>query len=191
MLTASVTTPVPRVAGYGPVADAVALAAPQDAVVLLSAYRDGNFVFALRCRSARRDIHVLRANKWLLHYAVEREWGVTEVGWDRAQLERKLHEHGVALAVSQRGFWADLKQMATLAALLSDQTVYRPVAVLPIEGDLVASDLGPGLLPCTSEPYRCNLVDIVVPIDPPATERVPIEIDLPFLQRHLSAPARR
>jgi len=185
-LSASVATPVPRVAGYGAVADAVALAAPQDAVVLLSAYRDGNFVFALRCRSARRDIRVLRANKWLLHYAVEREWGVTEVGWDRARLQRELHEHGIALAVTQRDFWADVKQMAALAALLRDPVVYRSIATLPIKGDLVASDLGPDLLPCANGPCRSNLVDIVAPVEPPATERVPIEIDLPFLQRHLS-----
>jgi hypothetical protein len=191
MLAAAVATPVERVAGYGAVADVVAAAAPPHAVVLISAYRDSNFVFALRARSARRDIRVLRADKWLLHFAVAREWGVTEVGWDRARLERELHDHGVALAVSQRGFWADLKQMATLAALLRDPAVYRPIAVLPIEGDLVDADLGPGLPPCPDEPCRRNLVDIVAPIEPPATERVPIEIDLPFLQRRLSERAKQ
>jgi 4-amino-4-deoxy-L-arabinose transferase-like glycosyltransferase len=186
MLATAVATPVPRVAGYRAVADAVAKAAPPDAVVLFSAYRDGNFVFALRARSARRDIHVLRANKWLLHYAVEREWGVTEVAWDRARLQHELHAHGVALAVVQRGFWADLREMATLAAVLSDATIYRPVAVFPIEGDLVPADLGPGLPPCASEPCGRNLVDIIAPIEPLPARRAPIEIDLPFLQRRLS-----
>jgi 4-amino-4-deoxy-L-arabinose transferase-like glycosyltransferase len=191
MLAAAAMTPVPRVAGYGAVADAVAAAAPPDAVVLFSAYRDGNFDFALRARSARHDIHILRANKWLLHYAVTREWGVTEAGWNRARLEQELHDHGVALAVSQRGFWADLEQMATLGALLRDQAVYRPIAVLSIEGDLVAADFGPGLPPCPNGPCRRNLVDIVAPIEPPAAERVPIEIDLPFLQRRLREQAKR
>jgi 4-amino-4-deoxy-L-arabinose transferase-like glycosyltransferase len=191
MLAMALATPIPRVAGYGAIADAVAAAAPPDAVVLLSAYRDGNFVFALRARSARRDIRVLRANKWLLHYAVAREWGVTEVGWDRARLVRELHDHGVALAVSQRGFWADLGQMATLGALLHDQALWRPIAVLPIEGDLVAADLGPGVPLCPGGPCRRNLVDIAAPIEPPATARVPIEIDLPFLQRRLSERVNR
>jgi 4-amino-4-deoxy-L-arabinose transferase-like glycosyltransferase len=191
MLVAAVATPVPRVAGYGAVADAVAMAAPPDAVVLSSAYRDGNLVFALRARSARRDIRVLRANKWLLHYAVEREWGVTEVGWDRARLERELHVHGVALAVVQRGFWCDLEQMATLAALLRDPAAYRPIAALPIEGDLVPADLDPGLPPCSGGPCQHNMVDIVSPVAPPVTERVPIEIDLPFLQQHLSEQVKR
>lgn len=185
MLAAAAATPVPRVAGYAAVADAVVAAAPADAVVLISAYHDSNVVFALRARSARRDIHILRANKWLLHYAVTRKWGVTEAGWDRARLERELHDHGVALAVSQRGFWADLEQMATLAALLSDRAVYRPIAVLPIEGDLVADDLGPGLPACADGPCRRNLVDVVAPIEPPVVEREPIEIDLPFLRRRL------
>ena len=186
MLGTALATPIPRVGGYAAIADAVAAAAPPGAVVLFSAYRDGNFVFALRARSARRDIRVLRANKWLLHYAVAREWGVTEVGWDRTRLQRELHDHGVALAVSQRGFWADLGQMSTLAALLRDQAVYRPITTLPIEGDLVAADLGAGVPPCPGGPCRRNMVDIVAPIVPAATERVPIEIDLPFLQRRLS-----
>ena len=186
LLATALATPVPRVAGYAAIADAVAADAPPNAVVLFSAYRDGNFVFALRARSARRDIRVLRANKWLLQYAVAREWGVTEVGWDRDRLERELHDHGVALAVSQRGFWADLKQMATLAAVLHDQSLYRTIATLPIQGDLVPPDLGPGAAPCPDAACRTNMVDIAAPVAPPATDRLPIAIDLPFLQQRLN-----
>ena len=72
---------MPVVSGYREIADYVAGHAPPNGVVLFSGYRDGNFVFDLRAREDRRDISTLRADKLLLHVAIERRRGVGDVGY--------------------------------------------------------------------------------------------------------------
>jgi Dolichyl-phosphate-mannose-protein mannosyltransferase len=193
MLVWSLATPVPRAGGFAAIAAGIEEAAPPNAVVLSSMYRDGNLIFALRARGKRPDLSILRANKWLLRFAVDRSWGVTETGYSRAELTAALQSNGVGVAVSQRGFWADLKTMALLQDILGDATLYRPAAALPIEGDLSPDDRPPSS-PCTgntSAACRQNIVDIVLPIAPPPSSRAPLEFDLPFLGRRLQEKAAR
>ena len=181
----ALATPVPRVAGYAAIAERVAELAPANAVVLFSGYRDGNFVFAMRADGRRGDLSILRANKWLLRFAVDRHWGIAQTGYDRPGLEAALHDHGVAVAVAQRGFWDDLEQMALLRDILHDPAAWRPVATLPISGDLAIDDRATADPSCAGLTCRENLADILVPLAPPPARRAPIEFDLPFLGRHL------
>jgi 4-amino-4-deoxy-L-arabinose transferase-like glycosyltransferase len=184
----SLATPVPRLTGYAAIAENVAVVAPANAIVLFSAFRDGNFVFAMRARGNRPDISIVRANKWLLRFAVDRHWGITQSGYDRVSLAATLHDHGIAVAVAQRGFWDDLEQMALLRDVLHDPAAYRPIAALPIGGDLSPDDLGATDPPCVdSDEARCheNKVEILLPLAPPPETREPIEFDLPFLGQRL------
>jgi 4-amino-4-deoxy-L-arabinose transferase-like glycosyltransferase len=188
----SLATPVPRIEGYAAIADKVAAVAPANAVVLSSVFRDGNLVFAMRARENRPDISILRANKWLLRFAVARDWGVTEVGYDRAGLTEALQAHGVAVAVSQRGFWADLKTMALLQDILQDPALYRRAAALPVSGDLWADDRPASAGSCVQDAgaaCRQNVVDIVLPLAPLPAKRLPLEFDLPFLNQRLREQA--
>ena len=184
----SVLTPVPRVGGYAAITRKVAAVAPPDAIVLYSAFRDGNFVFAMRAIGNRPDIKVLRANKWLLHFAVDRHWGVGQAGYDQAGLAATIHDHGIALAVAQRGFWVDLQQMALLQDVLNDPANWRAVAAMPISGDLVPDEFpprDPACLTATESGCDRNTLDILLPLAPPVANRQPIEFDLPFLNRRL------
>ncbi len=184
----SLLTPVPRVAGYAAITRKVAAVAPPDAIVLLSAFRDGNFVFAMRAISNRPDIKVVRANKWLLRFAVDRHWGVGQVGYDQVGLAAAIHDHGIAVAVAQRGFWEDLREMALLRDVLHDPANWRSVASMPISGDLVPDEFPPRAPACvaaTDPGCGENTLDILLPLAPPVADRQPIEFDLPFLGRRL------
>jgi hypothetical protein len=187
MLVWSLAMPVPRVDGFATIASKVEEAAPSNAVVLSSVHRDGNLIFALRARGNRPDLSILRANKWLLRFAVDRGWGVTEAAYDREGLAAALRSHGVNVAISQHGYWADLKTMALLQGILGDAALYRPAAALPIAGDLSADDL-PASSSCAGNAgaaCRQNIVDIVLPVAPPPSNRKPLEFDLPFLGQRL------
>ena len=188
----SLATPVPRIAGYADVAAKVASSAPPRALVLLSAYRDGNFVFAMRARAHRPDISILRANKWLLHFSIDRRWGISQSGYDRAGLIASLHDHGIAVAVAQRGFWNDLRQMALLDDILHDPTLYRTAATVPIRGDLTYNDRPPSTPSCLDRrdaTCRETQVDILLPLLQPAATPLPVEFDLPILGGHSPAQA--
>jgi len=72
LATASLTAwarPVYFVDGYARAAAEVARLAPRGSTVMFSGYRDGSFVFNLRAREDRRDLHVMRADKLLLGVA--------------------------------------------------------------------------------------------------------------------------
>lgn len=128
-----VLDPVPAVHGYERVADYIASHAPENAVVVFSGYRDGNFVFAMRTHEERRDISTIRADKLLLRIAVERQRGVAQAGLDEKQIADALRELGVSLIAVQPGFWNDLQEMARFSAVLHTAD-FEPVARFPITG---------------------------------------------------------
>ena len=165
-----------RVSGYAEVADYVADHAPRGSVVLFDGYRDGNFVFDLRARGDRGDLAVLRANKLLVHYAVTRDWGVTESGYNRDGLKKLLSDSGVAMVVARPGFWSDLHEMALLEDILRSSD-YREVAQFPVEGSIATDDGGSG--------SRGSDVIVFVPTTPPAEVHQIPEIYLPFIARTL------
>ena len=165
-------TPVRRVTGYAEIADYVARTAPPGTVILSSAFRDGNLIFDLRTHADRTDLHVIRANKLILKFAVDRTWGVVQASYDRAGLLRLLQERGVGLVVAQRRFWTDLGQMALLETLLNGPD-FRKVASFPIAGGLDPDDGGGDT--------GANTVDLFVPVVPPSGDPSPLTLDVPFL----------
>jgi hypothetical protein len=129
----------PVVRGYRAVADYVAEHAPRDAVVMLSGYRDGNFVFDLRTHEDRRDISTIRADKLLLRIAVERERGVGQADLSEEQIAAFLRDFGVSLIIVQPGFWEDLREMARFSAVLRSPEFER-VAQFDITGSVAHTD---------------------------------------------------
>lgn len=105
------TRPVFYVQGYALAAAEVARLAPHDSTVLFSGYRDGSFVFNMRAREDRRDLHVMRADKLLLGVAVRRELGVEQKGLTEAEIADAINANGVHYVVMQPGFWTDLEAM--------------------------------------------------------------------------------
>lgn len=105
------TRPVFYVQGYAQAAAEVARLAPQDSAVMFSGYRDGAFIFNMRAREDRRDLHVLRADKLLLGISVRRELGVEQKGLTESQIAEAINASGVHYVVMQPGFWTDLEAM--------------------------------------------------------------------------------
>ena len=157
--------PPPRIEGYAQVADYVARNAPKDGVILFSGYRDGNFVFDLRTHDERRDLSTIRADKLLLRIAVERLRGVGEASLDQTQIAEALREYGVSLVVFQPGFWADLREMARLAAVVHGAD-FRRVASFDITGTVAHGD---------------REIDIYKPTYPVAQARRTLRLDMPII----------
>ena len=103
--------PVYFVDGYARAAAEIARLAPPDSTVMFSGYRDGSFVFNMRAREDRRDLHVMRADKLLLGVAVRRELGVEQKGLTEAEIAEAINANGVHYVVMQPGFWTDLEAM--------------------------------------------------------------------------------
>lgn len=105
------TRPVFYVQGYAQAVAEVVRLAPKDSAVMFSGYRDGSFVFNMRAREDRRDLHVLRADKLLLGVSVRRELGVEQKGLSEGEISEALNASGVHYVVMQPGFWTDLEAM--------------------------------------------------------------------------------
>ncbi len=130
--------PVPAVSGYQEAAELVAARAPSKSAVLFMGQRDGSFTFSVRARSNRPDISVVRADKLLLRVIQRRELGVVDRGIPAEQIAKMLNDYGVAYAVSEPGFWDDLKSVRELNAVLNSR--FRKVAEIKIESNVSHHD---------------------------------------------------
>lgn len=168
--------PAARINGWAEVAGYVSQIAPPQSRVMFAAYRDGNFSFALRAAARRPDLDVVRANKYFMHFAVNRNWGLTQEGFDEPGMRARLHDLGVGAIVVQEGFWSDIGQMALLQQIARGAH-YRLAARFRITGDLGPQD-GAG-------PDGASQVDVFVPLEAPRSPPLPLEFDLPFLHQRL------
>jgi hypothetical protein len=133
LLTAAFTAldrPVYFVDGYARAAAEVARLTPPNGAVMFSGYRDGSFVFNMRAREDRRDIHTLRADKLLVGVAVRRELGVEEKDLSEAQIADALNRQGVHYVVMQPGFWTDLEVMRRFERVVTGPQ-FQLVATVP------------------------------------------------------------
>jgi hypothetical protein len=103
--------PVQYVAGYRELSDYVARAAPKNAVVVFSGYRDGSFIYAMRTHEERRDISIVRSDKLLLRIAVRRSLGVEQKLMREDEIQSLLDGLGVQYVAAQPDFWTDLEAM--------------------------------------------------------------------------------
>lgn len=164
------TRPVLFVGGYARAAAEVARLAPPDSTVMFSGYRDGSFIFNLRTREDRRDLHVMRADKLLLSVAVRRELGVEQRGLTEAEIAQAINAHGVHYVVMQPGFWTDLEAMQRFERVMASEQ-FEAV-------ERIAT-------PANYESAETELV-IYRNKGPVAPRPVGADIDLKIINRHLS-----
>jgi hypothetical protein len=127
---------VPVAAGYADAARAVQAAAPKDATVLVSAHRDGSFIYALRTLGQRRDIGVRRGDKLFVDITIMRELGIRDRGLDRDAILALLDREKVDLLLIQPGYLSDQPTMRQFEALLADRSLFVPLAAIPLSGQL-------------------------------------------------------
>ncbi|MET0208087.1 MAG: glycosyltransferase family 39 protein [Burkholderiaceae bacterium] len=125
---------VPRVTGHREAALEAARLAPQGARVLISAHRDGNFIFDLRAEGGRPDLAVRRADKLLVKMTLMRQLGIEDRGLGEDDIRALLERERVAVVVSQTGYLGDQPSMQALQRLLDSDCCFRLVRTLPITG---------------------------------------------------------
>jgi hypothetical protein len=130
-----VQQPVPYVRGFEQAAAVVAKIAPASSNILVSAHRDGNFIYDLRTQAGRRDLGVVRADKALVEIKIVRVLGVRDSGLDKDGILVLLDKHKVETVVLQSGYLAEQATIQNLFALLADGSKYQQVTTIPMLGD--------------------------------------------------------
>jgi hypothetical protein len=157
--------PVPAVSGYQEAAELIAAKAPRNSAILFMGQRDGSFTFNVRARSHRPDISVIRADKLLLRVTQRRELGIVDRGIPADQIATMLNEYGITYAVSEPGFWDDLKSVNELDSVLKGR--FAKVAEIKVQANIDHKDRQLNV-------YR-NLTDVSV------SSRRQIRIELPLI----------
>jgi len=165
------TRPVLYVQGYAQAAAEVARMAPQGSTVMFSGYRDGSFVFNMRAREDRRDLHVMRADKLLLGVAVRRELGVEQKGLTEAEIAQAINANGVHYVVMQPGFWIDLEAMQRFERVMASGQ-FEEVARIP-----------------TPANYKAHETELVIYRNKGqvASRRLGVDIELKIINRRISS----
>jgi 4-amino-4-deoxy-L-arabinose transferase-like glycosyltransferase len=110
---------VPWVDGHKAAAQFVAAAAPERTTILFHGQRSASFIFDLRANSPRSDLHVLRAEKLLVHYRQGRDADTRPLPVSRAEIEGYFKRFRIRYVVFESGFWTDIETIATLQSILS------------------------------------------------------------------------
>lgn len=125
---------VPVVQGFERAAAEVAAIAPPSSNVLISAHRDGNFIYDLRTQSGRRDIGVRRADKILVEIKILKEFGVRDSGMSQSDILNLLDKQKIDTVVFQPGYLDDQLTIQNLHTVLEDSGRFTKVATIPLQG---------------------------------------------------------
>lgn len=127
-------TEVPRVSGHRDAALLAAQLATPRSRVMISAHRDGNFIFALRSGGQRPDLAVRRADKLLVDMTIMRQLGIQDRGLNEDDIRRLLDRERVSVVVAQTGYLDDQPSMQALDRMLDSRCCFELRQTLPIEG---------------------------------------------------------
>ena len=127
---------VPTVTGFKEAAAAAAEIAPPNSNVLISAHRDGNFIFDLRALNVRRDVGVRRADKLFVEMSIMRELGIRDRQLDRKAILEIFDHERIDVVVVQPGYLADQPSMRTFEDLVSSGEYFEPVGRVALSGAL-------------------------------------------------------
>lgn len=131
---------VPVVNGFQEAVAEVQKLAPPNTNVMISAHRDGNFIFDLRTQGSRRDIGVRRADKVIVEVRIMRSLGIHDQGLDAAAILALMDRQAIALIVVQPGYLDDLPSMKHFQQLLDDGVHYEKIRTILLTGDTTPSE---------------------------------------------------
>lgn len=130
-----VQPPVPFVRGFEQAARIIEKLAPASSNVLVSAHRDGNFIYNLRTQGTRRDIGVRRADKVLVEINIVREFGVRDPGLDQQGILALLDKNKVEMVVLQMDYLFEQTTIQNLYQLLEQSGNFKRVGTVPLQGE--------------------------------------------------------
>jgi len=126
---------VPRVTGHAEAARLVAELAPPHGRVLVSAHRDGNFIFDLRTLTTRPDLSVLRADKLLVDILIVKDLGEHDKALSADAIAQMLARKNVGVVVSQTDYLDDLPSMHALREMLDSGCCYTLSRTITVTGE--------------------------------------------------------
>lgn len=127
-------TEVPRVTGHREAALLAAQLAPPGTRVMISAHRDGNFIFSLRTLGQRPDLAVRRADKLLVDMTIMRQLGIQDRGLNDADIRALLDRERVSVVVAQSDYLGDQPSMQALDRLLDSGCCFELRQTVAIQG---------------------------------------------------------
>jgi len=127
---------VPVAQGYREAASLAQAHTPPGANVLISAHRDGSFIFNMRADGKRRDIGTRRADKLFVEISIMRQLGIRDRELNQDAILKILNDQNVAVVVAQTGYLADQPSMQQFQRLLESGGVFSIVGRVPLRGDV-------------------------------------------------------
>lgn len=135
MMTTLLYHPVPYVEGYKQAVELIKGKIPENTNVMISAYRDGSFIFNMRVLSDRPDVSVIRADKLFLKIVVRRSLGVKEKKINEEQMFKKIQNSKISYVVAQEDFWIDIPKMAQLQMLLKSD-LFEKIGEIKVQSNV-------------------------------------------------------
>lgn len=126
---------VPVAQGYREAASLAQAHTPPGANVLISAHRDGSFIFNMRADGKRRDIGTRRADKLFVEISIMRQLGIRDRELDQDAILKILNDQNIAVIVAQTGYLTDQPSMRQFQRLL-ESGVFSVVGRVPLRGDV-------------------------------------------------------
>ena len=131
---AVVVTRVPVVEGFEEAVAVAQASTPPGSNVLVSAHRDGNFIYDMRTTGHRRDIGVRRADKLLVEISIRREFGIKDNQLSKEDLLALLKREKISTIVVQDGYLQDQETMRNFQRLLDSGEYFSVVKKVELHG---------------------------------------------------------
>ncbi len=135
VLRVGLFTAVPAVGGFAQAARAAVAATPSGGNILVSAQRDGSFIYDVRALNDRRQIGTRRADKLFVKMSIMRELGIEDRGLDEAQLLALLARENIKTIVAQPEYLDDQPTMALFKKFLAGGQYFAVHARVPMTGN--------------------------------------------------------
>lgn len=132
--------PVPVVAGFKEAVLAAQAVTPQERNVLISAHRDGSFIFNMRTVGNRRDIGSRRADKLFVEMKIMRQMGIRNIDMSEQEIVDLLDREKISTVVSQSGYLSDQPTMQRFQKILDAGVFYEKQQTIPMTGETRADE---------------------------------------------------
>jgi hypothetical protein len=125
---------IPVVSGYREAVEVAQASTPPNSNVLISAHRDGSFIYDMRTAAHRPDIGMRRADKLLVEILISREFGIDDKRLDKNELLALIKRENIKTIVVQDGYLQDQETMRNLQQLLDSGQYFSVVKKVDLRG---------------------------------------------------------
>jgi hypothetical protein len=125
---------VPVVSGFQEAVDVVQANTPPKGNVLISAHRDGSFIYDMRTTGHRSDIGVRRADKLLVEISIHRQFGIKDQNLSADDLLALFKRENITTIVAQNDYLKDQGTMQTFQQLLDSGNYFKVVKTVQLSG---------------------------------------------------------